>query len=170
MKFDTDTYREILDALTRNKRRSFLTGFGIFWGLFMLLFLIGGGNGLKQLLEKNFEGFATNTVIIAANETTKPYKGFKEGRSWNLRHKDIERLKAMVPELEVVTPLLPEWGRTATRDEHNASCSVKGVEADYVKVQAPTMKFGRYLNQVDVVPPTSTSGATARTRSPYLSR
>ena len=66
MRFDTDTYREILDALTRNKRRSFLTGFGIFWGLFMLLFLIGGGNGLKQLLEKNFEGFATNTVIIAA--------------------------------------------------------------------------------------------------------
>ena len=150
MRFDTDTYREILDALTRNKRRSFLTGFGIFWGLFMLLFLIGGGNGLKQLLEKNFEGFATNTVIIAANETTKPYKGFKEGRSWNLQYKDIERLKAMVPELEVVTPLLPEWGRTATRDEHNASCSVKGVEADYVKVQAPTMKFGRYLNQVDV--------------------
>jgi putative ABC transport system permease protein len=97
MRFDTDTYREIMDALTRNKRRSFLTGFGIFWGLFMLLFLIGGGNGLKQLLEKNFDGFATNTVIIAANETTKPYKGFKEGRSWNLQYKDIERLKALVP-------------------------------------------------------------------------
>ena len=72
MRFDTDTYREILDALTRNKRRSFLTGFGIFWGLFMLLFLIGGGNGLKQLLEKNFEGFATNTVVLAANEAEKP--------------------------------------------------------------------------------------------------
>jgi len=150
MRFDTDTYREIMDALTRNKRRSFLTGFGIFWGLFMLLFLIGGGNGLKQLLEKNFDGFATNTVILAANETTKPYKGFKEGRSWNLQYKDIERLKALVPELEVVTPSLPQWGYTATRDEFNASCSAKGVQADYVKVQAPTMKFGRYLNQVDV--------------------
>ena len=150
MRFDTDTYREILDALTRNKRRSFLTGFGIFWGLFMLLFLIGGGNGLKQLLETNFEGFATNSVVLAAEETTKPYKGFKEGRKWNLRHKDIERLKTMVPELEVVTPLLPEWGLTATRDELTASCSVKGVEADYVKVQAPSLKFGRYLNQVDV--------------------
>ena len=150
MRFDTDTYREILDALTRNKRRSFLTGFGIFWGLFMLLFLIGGGNGLKQLLEKNFEGFATNTVIIAAEETTKPYKGFKEGRHWNLQYKDIERLKALVPELEVVTPSLPEWGLTANRDEYTATCHAKGVEADYVKVQAPTLKFGRYLNQVDV--------------------
>ena len=150
MRFDTDTYREILDALTRNKRRSFLTGFGIFWGLFMLLFLIGGGNGLKQLLEKNFEGFATNTVIIAADETTKPYKGFKEGRSWNLQYKDIERLRALVPELEVVTPSLPEWGLSATREEFTASCHAKGVEADYVKVQASTLKFGRYLNKVDV--------------------
>lgn len=150
MRFDTDTYREIMDALMRNKRRSFLTGFGIFWGLFMLLFLIGGGQGLKQLLEKNFEGFATNSVIVVANETTKPYKGFKEGRHWNLQYKDIERLKALIPELEVVTPSLPEWGLSATRDEFTSSCSAKGVEADYVKVQAPTMKYGRYLNQVDV--------------------
>ncbi|MBO4488619.1 MAG: ABC transporter permease [Bacteroidales bacterium] len=150
MRFDTDTYREITDALMRNKRRSILTGFGIFWGLFMLLFLIGGGHGLKQLLEKNFEGFATNTVIIAAEETTKPYKGFKEGRQWNLQYKDIERLKALVPELEVVTPSIPEWGYTATRDEYTATCVSKGVEADYTKVQAPTLKFGRYLNQVDV--------------------
>lgn len=151
MRFDLDTYREIIDALVRNKRRSLLTGFGIFWGLFMLLFLIGGGKGVKYLLMSNFEGFASNSIVIAAEETTKPYKGFKEGRSWNLRYKDIERLKTMVPELEVVTPLLPEWGLAATRDEFTASCSVKGVEADYVKVQVPTLKFGRYLNQVDVV-------------------
>ena len=150
MRFDIDTYREITDALVRNKRRSLLTGFGIFWGLFMLLFLIGGGKGVKYLLMRNFEGFASNSIVLAANETTKPYKGFKEGRNWNLRYKDIERLKTMVPELEVVTPLLPEWGLSATRNEFTASCSVKGVEADYVKVQAPTLKFGRYLNQVDV--------------------
>ena len=74
MRFDADTYREIADSLLRNKRRSLLTGFGIFWGLFMLLFLIGGGNGLKDLLSKNFDGFATNSIVLFANETTKPYK------------------------------------------------------------------------------------------------
>ena len=55
MKFDIDTYREILDTLTRNKTRSFLTGFGVFWGVFMLVVLIGGGDGLEELLAKNFQ-------------------------------------------------------------------------------------------------------------------
>ena len=151
MRFDIDTYREITDALVRNKRRSLLTGFGIFWGLFMLLFLIGGGQGVKSLLMRNFEGFASNSIVIAAEETTKPYKGFKEGRSWNLLYSDIERLKALVPELEVVTPVLPQYGLAATRDEYSISCHSNGVFADYVKVQTPTIKFGRYLNQVDVV-------------------
>ena len=59
MKIDIDTYKEILDTITRNKSRSILTGFGVFWGVFMLVALIGGGQGLKQLLQSNFEGFAT---------------------------------------------------------------------------------------------------------------
>ena len=62
MKFDLDTYREILDTLTRNKSRSFLTGFGVFWGVFMLVSLIGGGQGMKEMLNQNFEGFATNSA------------------------------------------------------------------------------------------------------------
>ena len=58
MRLDLDTYREILDTLTRNKSRSFLTGFGVFWGVFMLIGLMGGGQALKEGLEKNFAGFA----------------------------------------------------------------------------------------------------------------
>ena len=64
MRIDIDTYKEILDTLTRNKSRSFLTGFGIFWGVFMLVTLIGGGKGLKEMLSNNFEGFATNSAIV----------------------------------------------------------------------------------------------------------
>lgn len=55
MRLDFDTYKEILDTLTRNKSRSFLTGFGVFWGVFMLVGLIGGGSGLKEILSNNFE-------------------------------------------------------------------------------------------------------------------
>ena len=77
---DLDRYREILDTLTRNKTRSFLTGFGVFWGVFMLIVLIGGGEGLKIMLQKNFAGFATNTAMVWSNQTTKPYKGLKKGR------------------------------------------------------------------------------------------
>ena len=80
MRIDIDTYREIIDTLTRNKSRSFLTGFGVFWGVFMLIALIGGGQGLKELLNQNFEGFATNSALVWAQPTTKPYKGFRKGR------------------------------------------------------------------------------------------
>ena len=62
-KFDTDTLTEILDVLSRNKSRTFLTGFGVFWGVFMLVGLIGGGDGLKELLSNNLAGFATNSAI-----------------------------------------------------------------------------------------------------------
>lgn len=56
IKFDIDRLREITDTLSRNKSRTFLTGFGVFWGVFMLVGLIGGGDGLKQLLSNNFQG------------------------------------------------------------------------------------------------------------------
>ena len=106
MRLDIDTYREILDTLTRNKARSFLTGFGVFWGVFMLVGLMGGGKAMKEMLDKNFEGFAQNTVMIWAQQTTKPYKGFRKGRWWDMDYKDVERLKQRVPELENVVPVI----------------------------------------------------------------
>ena len=93
--FDTDTFREILDSILRNRSRSLLTGFGVFWGVFMLMLLTGGGQGLKDLLVQNFEGFAQNTCIVATSATTKPYKGFKKGRTWDLEYADVDRLKIM---------------------------------------------------------------------------
>ena len=66
MRIDIDSYKEVLDTLTRNKSRSFLTGFGVFWGVFMLVALIGGGQGLKELLNQNFACFATNSALVFA--------------------------------------------------------------------------------------------------------
>ena len=103
---DIDTYREILDTLTRNKSRSFLTGFGVFWGVFMLIILIGGGQGLKELLTKNFEGFASNTMLVFSDKTTKAYDGFRKGRQWELTDVDLYRMIHQVPELDVVTPMV----------------------------------------------------------------
>lgn len=71
MKVDIDRFREILDTLTRNKSRTFLTGFGVFWGVFMLVGLIGGGSGLKEMLSNNFEGFATNAAIVSPSPPQK---------------------------------------------------------------------------------------------------
>lgn len=151
MRLDSDTYREIADALLRNKSRSFLTGFGIFWGIFMLLFLLGGGKGLKAELAQNFEGFATNTVVVATSTTTKPYKGFKAGRRWQLSSNDVARVKAMIPELDVVTPVLSQWGQNAMNGTNTVNCNLKGVYGDYIKVEEPKLKYGRYIHESDCI-------------------
>ena len=150
MRLDINTYHEIADSLLRNKSRSLLTGFGIFWGLFMLLVMLGAGDGVKGLLNANFEGFASNAAIIVSSNTSVPYKGFQEGRYWSLKTRDMERLKKLVPEADVVTPMISTWGQTASYNSQSTNCNLTGVNADYVAIEAPRMKYGRYLNTVDV--------------------
>lgn len=116
----------------------------------MLVALMGGGNGMKELLSKNFEGFATNSAIIYVEPTTKAYQGYRKGRQWNMVYKDVERLKAQVPELDVVSPVLSIWNGSAVFGDKKASCSVKGLLPDYVKVETPKLFYGRYLNETDV--------------------
>ncbi len=153
MRIDIDSYREILDTLTRNKSRSFLTGFGVFWGVFMLVSLIGGGNGLKELLNSNFEGFATNSAMIWAQQTTKPYKGFRKGRWWDMNYKDIDRLKQRVPELDVVAPVVfMPWNASSTAyySDRRMSTNVQGVTPDFARVVGPKMYYGRFINDMDI--------------------
>ena len=153
MRIDIDTYREIIDTLTRNKSRSFLTGFGVFWGVFMLVALMGGGKGLKEKLDKNFEGFAQNAVIIGAEQTTKPYKGFRKGRWWAMEYKDIDRLKQKVPELNAAAPILfSSWrgGNTAYYGDQKTTPRIQGTVPEIVEIIAPKMYYGRYLNEMDI--------------------
>ena len=148
--FDIDRHREILDTITRNKSRSLLTGFGVFWGIFMLVALLGGGNGLRELLARNFDGFATNSAMIWAQSTTKPYNGLRKGRWWSMNYDDVVRLKQQVPELDEVQPLISEWGRIATVGDKKSTATVKGLLAGYQNVEQPRMFYGRYLNDMDI--------------------
>lgn len=146
----TEFIREILDTLTRNKSRSFLTGFGVFWGVFMLIALIGGGQGLKEMLQKNFSGFATNSAMVWSQTTTKPYKGFKKGRLWNMTEHDVERLRLQIPELDVVAPVLFSGSKAAVHEDYNTAAAVRGVTNDYAKINEPLMYYGRFLNEMDM--------------------
>ncbi|MBR1799925.1 MAG: ABC transporter permease [Bacteroidaceae bacterium] len=141
---------ELLQTLLRNKTRSFLTGFGVFWGVFMLVALMGGGSGMKEMLNTNFEGFATNAAMVWAQTTTKPYHGFRKGREWNLTTDDVERLRQQVAQLDVISPVSSRWGMQVVRDEHTMSCNVKGLLPEYVGVEAPKLHYGRYLNEMDI--------------------
>ena len=87
--FDNDRWGEIWNTLSRNKLRSFLTMFGVGWGIFMLVVMLGMGNGLSNAVLGGFEGFATNSCFIWTMPTTKPYAGFQRGRRFNFDNADI---------------------------------------------------------------------------------
>lgn len=86
MKIDRDTFEEILLTITRNKTRSLLTAFGVFWGIFMLVALIGGILGMQDMMKKTSKGFHTNSGFLAA-QRTEAYKGFRKGRWWELKRR-----------------------------------------------------------------------------------
>ena len=148
--FDIDRLTEIWEALSRNRSRSLLTGFGVFWGIFMLLSLMGGGQGLKTMLTGVLSGFATNSGFIIPGETSLPYKGFRSGRTWSLELSDIERLRREIPEIDVVTGSMGMWGSTVVFEDRESDCQGRGVMPEYARIEEPRMAYGRYINQVDI--------------------
>ena len=110
--FDIENWKEIGATLARNKTRTFLTGFGIFWGVAMLAILMGGARGGEDMLRRNFAGFATNSGGIFASRTTMPYEGNAKNRRWYLDLTDVERLRQAVPELDAVVPIFQTLAKT----------------------------------------------------------
>lgn len=148
--FDLDTWEEILVTITRNKTRSLLTAFGIFWGIFMLISLLGGAKGMQETLSLQFKGFATNSGFMGTNQTSKAYRGFQQGRSWDLENKDVERILRNVEGAEVVTPTLARWGVNIVYNEQKISGTLKGLYPVYSQIEEPLITQGRFLNDMDV--------------------
>ncbi|MCD8310848.1 MAG: ABC transporter permease [Prevotellaceae bacterium] len=149
MRIDIDTCEEILLTITRNKTRSLLTAFGVFWGIFMLLALIGGGQGMREYMARQFENFATNSAYIGAMNTTVPYKGFRKGREWYLEVADLDRIRA-VKGVDVATATYAYFNRKALFGENSFDCIVKGLYPDYDRLDHQELGYGRFLNEVDI--------------------
>jgi len=146
--FDADQWEEIFDTLRKNRTRTFLTAFGIFWGVFMLILLMGGGRGLETMLGENFAGSASNSGFMIAGTTSEPYKGFRSGRKWDLQLDDVARVRNCIPEIRIATPTIMGRGRALAG---NKSCSVglNGHYADMYEVDNPRIKCGRRLTDAD---------------------
>ena len=78
--FDLDKWNEIIIALKKNKLRTFLTAFGVFWGIFMLIIMLGSGKGLQNAVYQNMGDMASNSAFFWTQRTSVPYKGFPRGR------------------------------------------------------------------------------------------
>src|SRR5512145_2137459 len=94
--FDTDKWNEILSTIRKNKLRTFLTGFSVAWGIFMLIILLGSGNGLQNGVQKEFGSSAVNTIWIWNGQTSLPFKGMKPGRNIQMKKKDYVEVKRTI--------------------------------------------------------------------------
>ena len=147
--FDIENWREIGATLARNKTRTFLTAFGIFWGTAMLAMLFGGANGFEGVMRRNFAGFSTNLGGVFANRRTVPYKGFNKGTSWTMTTRDIELIRRMAPAIEYSSEI-NQRSATAAFGSKTKAVSVAGVEGDYGKIMIPVITEGRFINHSDV--------------------
>lgn len=148
--FDMDNWREIGATLSRNKTRTFLTAFGIFWGTAMLAMLWGGAAGLKGLLMRNFDGFATNMAVIEPGRTSIPYKGYNKGMRISINQTDLEAIRNRVENIEASSGIIMKSVNVAYNTKGKSSVFCEGVEPGYFQIQYPVLYKGRLFNEADV--------------------
>ncbi len=152
--FSRDNWQEIFATLKKNKLRTFLTAFGVFWGIFMLIIMLGSGSGLEHGVSSGMGNFATNSFFIWPQRTSIPYKGFPRGRYFNFKNDDIEALKANIPEIKYIAPKISGWSagdgtNNTVRKDKTGAFSIKGEFPDWSKVD-PMEIEGRFLNPFDL--------------------
>lgn len=150
--FDLDFLQEIWNTISRNKLRSFLTGFGVFWGIFMLIILIGVSNAFKGSMGKLTEGFSTNSCFFWSGLTEKPYKGFQRGRSWHINNHDLELIRQKAKSAQYISPVIfgASSSKNVTRKHKAGSFQVKGAYPEKFLIERPDKVTGRLINDLDI--------------------
>ena len=152
--FDRDHWREIYEALRGNKLRTFLTAFGVFWGIFMLMVMMASGNGLWNGVRQGFSDGATNSVFIWSQRTSKPWRGMRPGRQIQLDASDAAAIRAQVPEVEVICPRNQlggfRGGNNVSRGTKSGAFSVMGDVPEIARLQSINVTEGRFLNRLDL--------------------
>jgi len=153
--FDLDHWKEILNALAGNKLRTFLTAFGVFWGIFFLMIMMGSGNGLRNGITQNFEGSATNAFFVWSRSTTLPYRGLPPGRRFNLDNSDTETIRQQVPEAAIIAPRNQlggfRSGNEVVRGKHAGAFNVMGDHPEIKFFEAIDLVDGRFINRIDIL-------------------
>ena len=146
-----DLFKEILESLRRNKLRTCLTGFAVSWGIFMLIVLLGAGNGVLNSTIGNMEGLSTNTMEVWAGWTSKPYAGFQQSRRMKMTDKDITLTESGLfsDNIDEVIPLLSQSGLTMSYGKKHFSVYIIGTTEDYARINKLTIEAGRFINGMD---------------------
>lgn len=149
--FDPDKWQEILHTIKQNKLRTILTGFSVAWGIFMLIILLGSGNGLKNGVESQFRDEATNSIFIYNGRTSKLFNGLNKGRRIYPDNVDYNWMVNNLSELEKISASYSLYGdnRISYKSEYG-DFNITGVHPAYDAIENLTPVKGRFINQNDI--------------------
>ena len=152
--FDLDRWTEIYQTLAKNKLRTALTAFGVFWGIFMLIIMLGAGRGLKNGVLKGMGDMATNSMFMWTQRTSMPYKGFPRGRFYNFNNEDTRAMLQQIPEISQIAPRIQGYAQdgnnNVVRNERTGAYTIQGDMPAYNIIDPVKVTKGRFLNPNDV--------------------
>lgn len=144
-----DLFQEIYASIKKNKLRTFLTGFAVAWGIFILIVLLGAGNGLLNGMTENMKMFNNNSVLISAGRTSQPSHGYQRGRKINFKDVDINLLEKELGTYIYNGGAKIRYSRTMSTNKDYLAGRMEGVYPSYQESEALKMKEGRFINQKD---------------------
>ena len=146
-----DRWEEVFSTIRKNKLRTFLTGFSVAWGIFMLIILLGSGHGLENGVRDQFRSSATNTLWIWGGQTSKPYKGLQPGRRIEFENKDYEHIKNNVTGVDLISGRLNLWGDNTISYKNNyGNFDIRTIHPDYKSIEKVNILEGRFINNFDI--------------------
>lgn len=148
--FDLDRWEEIWQTISRNRKRSIMTAFGVFWGIFMLTIMLGAGLGLKNALFSQLGDMSVNSCFFWGGRTSIPYKGLPSGRYWQFENEDLAAIKKQVPDVRSVGSVI--WGSEYkfSRNDKKGDYSLVGYNPDFQQISPQPIRFGRFFNEIDM--------------------
>ena len=141
--------KEIWQTVQRNKLRTGLTGFAVAWGIFMLIVLLGAGNGLINANLQQSEQFLSNSMVVFGGRTSKPYNGLKEGRSIRLQTRDVDATGSDFRQTVDEVGARYSVGVTISNNQEYISTTVLGVYPNHTKIDKTELLYGRFINDID---------------------
>lgn len=145
-----DIFTEIWQTARRNKLRTTLTGFAVAWGIFMIIVLLGAGNGLINANLKQSERFLSSSMVVFGGMTSKPYQGLKEGRDIRLHESDMKITEREFSENVDEVGAQYNTSATISHGQQYVSTSISGVYPNHTKINKVEMLQGRFINTIDV--------------------
>ena len=146
-----DILTEIWATARRNKLRTTLTGFAVAWGIFMLIFLLGAGNGLINAAQQNSNRYLNTSMVIFGGQTSKAHKGLKEGRKIELNDRDMEITQERFSDnVEEVGAELDHGNTTMSHGKEYTAANISGVYPNDYIINKRDMIYGRFINKIDI--------------------